>query len=220
MNLFFFQNCISPHQIPFIEELSVFTDVDRVVVIAPRVDYDDRKLMGWKTSKLLETKGIEFLITPTMKVVQRLYEECKGIETFCFFSGINAFPEIVPWMKLSFNYSFKRGVITEPPLLYNHPLWLHKLRFALKDWRYVKYFDYLLVMGDEFVPYYRFWSKKWKVLPFVYCTEWRERIYPIPTSEKLKVLYVGSLSDRKNVVEMFQVLCQKTDLELGIVGDG
>ena len=62
MNLFFFQNCISPHQIPFIEELSVFTDVDRVVVIAPRVDYDDRKLMGWKTSKLLETKGIEFLI--------------------------------------------------------------------------------------------------------------------------------------------------------------
>lgn len=47
MNLFFFQNCISPHQIPFIEELSVFTDVDRVVVIAPRVDYDDRKLMGW-----------------------------------------------------------------------------------------------------------------------------------------------------------------------------
>lgn len=32
MNLFFFQNCISPHQIPFIEELSVFTDVDRVVV--------------------------------------------------------------------------------------------------------------------------------------------------------------------------------------------
>ena len=203
MNFIFFQNCISPHQIPFIEELSVFTDVDRVVVIAPRVDYDDRKLMGWKTSKLLETKGIEFLITPTMKVVQRLYEECKGIETFCFFSGINAFPEIVPWMKLSFNYSFKRGVITEPPLLYNHPLWLHKLRFALKDWRYVKYFDYLLVMGDEFVPYYRFWSKKWKVLPFVYCTEWRERIYPIPTSEKLKVLYVGSLSDRKNVVEMF-----------------
>ena len=168
MNLFFFQNCISPHQIPFIEELSVFTDVDRVVVIAPRVDYDDRKLMGWKTSKLLETKGIEFLITPTMKVVQRLYEECKGIETFCFFSGINAFPEIVPWMKLSFNYSFKRGVITEPPLLYNHPLWLHKLRFALKDWRYVKYFDYLLVMGDEFVPYYRFWSKKWAK----HLTEW------------------------------------------------
>ena len=70
------------------------------------------------------------------------------------------------------------------------------------------------------MPYYRFWSKKWKVLPFIYCTEWKERTHPIPTSERLKILYVGSLSDRKNVVEMFQVLCQKVELELGIVGDG
>lgn len=38
--------------------------------------------------------------------------------------------------------------------------------------------------------------------------------------QRLKILYVGSLSDRKNVVEMFQVLCQKVELELGIVGDG
>ena len=220
MNLIFLQNCISPHQMPYIKELPVYESVDRVVVVAPRIDYDDRKQMGWKTPELLKVEGIEFLITPTIEVVQKLYEECKGIETFCVFSGINAFPEIVPWMKLSFNYSFKRGVITEPPLLYNHPLWQHKLRFALKDWRYIKYFDYLLVMGDEFVPYYRFWSKKWKVLPFIYCTEWKERTHPIPTSERLKMLYVGSLSDRKNVVEMFQVLCQKVELELGIVGDG
>ncbi|MGJ0982373.1 glycosyltransferase family 4 protein, partial [Bacteroides ovatus] len=152
MNLIFLQNCISPHQMPYIKELPVYESVDRVVVVAPRIDYDDRKQMGWKTPELLKVEGIEFLITPTIEVVQKLYEECKGIETFCFFSGINAFPEIVPWMKLSFNYPFKRGVITEPPLLYNHPLWQHKLRFALKDWRYIKYFDYLLVMGDEFVP--------------------------------------------------------------------
>ena len=63
MNLFFFQNCISPHQIPFIEELSVFTDVDRVVVIAPRVDYDDRKLMGWKASNLLKVSNVEFIMS-------------------------------------------------------------------------------------------------------------------------------------------------------------
>lgn len=43
-------------------------------------------------------------------------------------------------------------------------------------------------------------------------------LYRLP--ERLKILYVGSLSDRKNVVEMFQVLCQKVELELGIVGDG
>ncbi|MEB3376284.1 glycosyltransferase [Bacteroides sp. CR5/BHMF/2] len=43
---------------------------------------------------------------------------------------------------------------------------------------------------------------------------------PVPTTEKLKVLYVGSFSDRKNVVEMFSVLSQKMELELGLVGDG
>ena len=165
MNLFFFQNCISPHQIPFIEELSVFTDVDRVVVIAPRVDYDDRKLMGWKASNLLKVSNVEFIIASSVDQVKKLYESCKGEDTYCFFSGINAFAEVVSWMKLSLNYPFKRGVITEPPLLYHYPLWQHSLRFALKDWKYVKHFNYLLVMGDEFVNYYRFWSKRWKVLP-------------------------------------------------------
>lgn len=109
MNLFFFQNCISPHQIPFIEELSVFTDVDRVVVIAPRVDYDDRKLMGWKASNLLKVSNVEFIIASSVDQVKKLYESCKGEDTYCFFSGINAFAEVVSWMKLSLNYPFKRG---------------------------------------------------------------------------------------------------------------
>ena len=73
MNLFFFQNCISPHQIPLIEELSVFTDVDRVVVIAPRVDYDDRKLMGWKASNLLKVSNVEFIIASSVDQVKKLY---------------------------------------------------------------------------------------------------------------------------------------------------
>lgn len=68
--------------------------------------------------------------------------------------------------------------------------------------------------------YYRFWSKRWKVLPFIYCTEWKERTLPVPITEKLKVLYVGSFSDRKNVVAMFSILSQKSELELGLVGDG
>ena len=43
---------------------------------------------------------------------------------------------------------------------------------------------------------------------------------PVPITEKLKVLYVGSFSDRKNVVAMFSILSQKSELELGLVGDG
>ncbi|QIU95519.1 glycosyltransferase [Bacteroides faecium] len=220
MNLIFLQNCVSPHQMPYIKELPAITEVDRVVVVSPRVDYDDRKLMGWQASSLLDVEGVEFVIAPSLEQVAVLYDSCKGTETHCFFLGINAFKEIVAWMKFSLKYPFKRGMITEPPLLYNHPLWQHKLRFALKDWRYVKYFNQVLVMGDGFVPYYEKWSKHWKVSPFIYCTEWKERSLPIPTSEQLKVLFVGSLSDRKNVASAFEVLSQKAKLEIGIVGDG
>lgn len=220
MNILFLQNCVSPHQMPYIEELSVMTKVNKVAVVVPRVDYNERKEMGWKASKLLNSQNIDFLISPTINAVKQLFESCKEDDTYCFFSGINAFPEIVPWMKLSFGYSFHRGIITEPPLLYYHPLWQHKLRFALKDWQYVKYFEHVFVMGDEFVSYYQFWSKRWKVSPFIYCTEWKKRTLPVPTTQLLKVLYVGSLNDRKNVEQMFAKLSQNRNLELGLVGDG
>ena len=77
MNFFFFQNCISPHQIPFIDELSVFTDVDRVVVIAPRVDYDDRKLLGWKASNLLKVSNVEFIIASSVDQVKSYMSHVK-----------------------------------------------------------------------------------------------------------------------------------------------
>lgn len=204
---------------PYIKELLGTEKVDKVVVVAPRADYNERKEMGWKASRLLAS-NVDFLINPTIDDVKELFENCKEYETYCFFSGINAFKEIVPWMKLSFSYSFHRGVITEPPLLYYHPLWQHKLRFALNDWRYVKYFERVLVMGDEFISYYQSWTKKWKVSPFIYCTEWKERTLSVPITKQLKVLYVGSLSERKNVEQMFAVLSQEVSLELGLVGDG
>ena len=53
MNLIFLQNCISPHQMPYIKELPVYGSVDRVVVVAPRIDYDDRKQMDGKLQNCL-----------------------------------------------------------------------------------------------------------------------------------------------------------------------
>lgn len=52
MNLIFLQNCISPHQMPYIKELPVYESVGRMVVVAPRIDYEDRKQMGWEDSRI------------------------------------------------------------------------------------------------------------------------------------------------------------------------
>lgn len=216
MNILFFQNCISPHQMPYIQHLKKMKDVKNVVVIAPVIDERKRKAMGWNTSDY----DIETIIAPDDSDVESLLRNTEKEETWCMFSGINAFPDVTRWMKMALKYNVRRAVISEPPLVYNHPLWMHSIRFALKDWTYVKYFDKFFLMGDEYTTYYQRWSKKWDVVPFMYCTEWRERTLPSPTHNNLRVLYVGSLCHRKNVEIIIDATKETKDIEIGIVGDG
>lgn len=228
MNLIFFQNCISPHQMPYIEFLSSFNGVENVWVIVPEIDMTSRKEMGWHASNFMKRGKIKFMINPPDDEVSELFHQYNGSNTWCLFSGITSFPMVSKFFKVSLHYQLKRAVITEPPLIYNHPLWQHAIRFTLKDWRYVKYIDKFFVMGSDFVSYYRLWSKRWSVVPFMYCTQWKERSLPFSEtmhSTKLKVLFVGALSHRKNVelllrsAQSMSVEEQK-DLEIGIVGEG
>lgn len=200
--------------------------VDDVVVVVPEVGIDERSALGWDVKKWLQTEGISFVVSPWPDDVEELIESYSNRETWCLFSGINAFPEVSTWFRASLKFKVKRAILTEPPFIYAHPLWLHAIRFALKDWRFVKYIDKIFVMGDDYLNYYRFWSKRWEVIPFMYCTEWRERRgnFSVNT-ENLKVLYVGSLSHRKNVqclLKAAMLLCkeEQNQMEIGIVGDG
>lgn len=213
---------------PYIKYLTTFREVNEVWVIVPEVDMSIRKEMGWNASNWMENNDIKFLVNFSEMEVVKLYQQFDRTDTWCMYSGINSFPMVSKCFRASLNYHLKRGVITEPPLIYNHPLWQHALRFALKDWRYVKYIDKVFVMGDEFVSYYRFWSNKWNVYPFIYCTEWKDRVQ-VPNSahvsKKLKILYVGALSHRKNVQLLLHSVesierDQQSQLLLGLVGDG
>ena len=233
MNLLFFQNIISPHQMPYIQYLPKMEGVDEVVVIVPEVNLGERDALGWDAKRWLQTEGIRFVVAPSSDEVDRIIRNAvvngkpsTVNQTWCLFSGINAFPSVAEWFRLSLKYQVKRAVITEPPYVYEHPLWQHAIRFALKDWRYVKYIDKIFVMGDGYLNYYRFWSKRWEVISFMYCTEWRERSSAIVSNgERLKVLYVGSLSHRKNVQCLLKACMllsreEQEQLEIGIVGDG
>lgn len=228
MNILFFQNCISPHQMPYINELHKIEGIHDIYVIVPEADMNTRKNMGWCSSEYqLNDSKVHFLINSEDKEIATLLEKYNKTETWCLFSGINSFPFVSRYFKLSLRYHFKRGIITEPPFLYNHPLWQHAIRFAIKDWKYVKYIDKLFVMGNDFLSYYRFWSKKWDVIPFMYCTEWKERNSNHINIQysNLKILFVGSLSRRKNVQLIIKAI-EKLDkqkqkkIELGIIGDG
>lgn len=216
MNLLFFQYCVSPHQMPYIKLLSTLPNVEELIVISPYTDLGERKDMGWHVGDY----GVKTIIAPSDNEVRALLERFDNKETWCLFSGINAFKEVANWMKMSLKYDVRRGVITEPPRTYIYPLWMHWIRFALKDWRYVKYFDRFYIMGDEYVSYYQMWSKKWHVIPFMYCTDWKERTMPVPSSKKLRLLFVGELCHRKNVGLLLDAIKGNEKTETGIVGDG
>lgn len=186
---------------PYIEMLSKRDDVEHVWVIAPRLAYFERAAMGWPEAWKNSTDKLTIKINPTD------IEIPEG--SFCFFSGITAFPEVFHWFKLSLNYNVKRGIITEAPYTYDKPLWMHRVKFLLKDYRYVKYVDYVFAIGEDCAEYYRGWSKRWKVIPFLYCTEFNDNDNDDDNDGSnlpLRVCFVGSLDRRKNVKVLLEAL--------------
>lgn len=217
MNLLFFQNCISPHQIPYIRECANDERVESVHLIVPRADYVVRKEMGWDSTHLLDETLIRLWLKPTDEQVIQLLKEKEN--TICLFSGIRAFAEIFSWFKLSLAYKVKRYIITEPPFVYSKPLWMHYLRFFIQDYKYVPYIDGIFGFGDLAVRYYRNISKKWKVFPFQYVTETIQRKLPPPMG-KVKLLFVGSLIPRKNVQIVMEALEDNPEIDFTLIGDG
>lgn len=223
MNLFFFQNCISPHQIPYIRECVKDERIESVYLIVPRTDYVVRKDMGWDSTHLLDNTSIQLWLRPKDEQIIQLLKETKDV--VCLFSGIRSFADVFRWFKLSLSYNVKRGIITEPPNVYlTKPLFLHYARFLFQDYKYIKYIHYVFAFGDLAVNYYRFWSKKWKVIPFAYCTDNMHVLeceYVIK-NENLKIVFVGSLTRNKNVISILKALSilQNDTVSFDIVGDG
>lgn len=217
MNLIFFQNCVSPHQIPYIRECVNDERIKKVYFVSPRIDYGMRSDMGWSNDKLLNEQGTEFLLSPTDQQIQELLLNVGDAN--CLFSGIRADADVFRWLNLSLSYNVKRYIITEPPYIFDKPLWMHYIRFFIQDYKYVKHIDGIFAIGESCEKYYRSISKCWKVFPFIYVTESYE-VSSVELSDELQILYVGSLSKRKNVKILLEALRGNKNVSLNIVGDG
>lgn len=217
MRFLFFQNCVSPHQVPYIKELALDRKIKEVLLIVPRYDYNERQQMGWDNKNLIENTEIKLLHKPSDEFVKALLSNNE--KSYCFFSGIRADADVFNWFKTSLNYDVKRYIITEPPFTYSKPLWMHYIRFLLQDYKFVKYIDGIFGIGEDAVKYYQTISRKWKVFPFQYVTEHHERIKDTPIGN-LKLLFVGSLCKRKNVKIVIEALKGLKDVDFTIIGDG
>lgn len=227
MRIIFFQNCVSPHQVPY---MKVLAKKHEVTLIAPCVTTSDRVALGW-ADNTTEIGNIKLMIAPTDAQVKDLLEGLtQGSErVYCMFSGITAFKEVKHWLDMSLYYPVRRGIISEAPITYFWPLWVHKLKFLFCDLKYRKYVQYIFAIGETCAEYYRGWGSHWRVVDFAYCVEDVAVLAPKPqTTHKFRMCFVGSLTRRKNVMMVLKALVKLKSrhmdtikaIDLTIVGDG
>lgn len=231
MRIVFWQNCLSPHQLPYIAHLMDDKRVDEVVVVADEAVSESRKNMGWNVGNYVGLERCGIVMHPNDDEINALFSQ-RQEESWHLFSGIHGFPYLFHCLEISLGYNVKRGMITELPNTFafgrknGKPLWLHKLRFFLQDRTYAKHMDKVFAMGKKAVSYFQSVNNSWAVYPFMYCTQPQEgTCFPVGQGAT-KFIFVGSLSYWKAPTALSSSLAsclrknEKFNGILTYVGDG
>lgn len=231
MRIVFWQNSLSPHQLPYIAHLMDDVRADEVVVVAYESISAQRQKMGWTLDRYPGLERCRILVHPNDIEIQSLFEH-RQKDSWHLFSGIHGFPFLFHCLKISMQFNVRRGMITELPNTFafgrknGKPLWLHRLRFFMQDRKYAKHMDKVFAMGKRAVKYFKSVNNGWVVYPFMYCTQPQEgTCFPVGQGPT-KFIFVGSLSYWKAPMLLSSSLasCLKEDERfdgmLTYVGDG
>lgn len=237
MRLVFWLNSLSPHQLPYIVHLIDSECIDSVVVVVGETINKNREKMGWDKLFISENERCEIIVSPDNVVVQSILSY-KSVDSCHLFSGIRGFRFVFNAFKLSLQYKTKRAIITERPNTYafgyanGKPLWLHRLRWLIQDYKYIHKVDYVFAMGEAAVDFFQSLSNHWTVFPFGYCTYdnsnllIRSNQVHFVQRQMLRVVYVGGLFWWKSIntllysTQIVQKKCQNEELLLTLIGDG
>lgn len=214
MRIVFWQNCLSPHQLPYIARLMDDERVESVAVVAGEAVSGARRQMGWELAAHEGLDRCAVYVAPHDVLIDRLLEE-RPQDTWHLFSGIRGFAFVFKVLARSMGRNLHRGLITERPFTYargladGKPLWMHQLRFALQDRPFARGIQAVFAMGDEAVDYFRRVWKDWQVFPFAYCTERAQVPSAAPAEGACRFAFVGQLSPRKapmDVLRAYRIL--------------
>lgn len=226
MKIVFWQNCLSPHQLPYIVHLMDDSRVDEVVVVAGETVSDIRKKMGWQIDAFDSLDKCKVYINPQDIIIESLFAE-RPDECHHLFSGIRADAFVFKCLCMSMKYNLHRGMITERPNTYNFkwnitngkPYWMHRLRFFLQDRKYAKRMEHVFAIGKEADRYFNSLGLGWKVHPFCYCTQSIVASSNI-THSLPQYIFVGSLSPWKNPISIVRAFLRLKRGGVKFIGDG
>ena len=219
MRIVFWQNCLSPHQLPYIVRLLDDNRVDEVVIVAGTSISSDRKSMGWELPHYNGIEKCQVHVMPNDKLIGSILS-IRQEDSWHLFSGIRADAFVFHCIKMSMDLTLRRGIITELPCTYDFkrnienakPLWMHRIRFRLQDYKYAKHMKAVFAMGTAAVNYFKSINKHWDVFNFSYCTE--PSIQQVSVNGKTRFLFVGSLSIRKNPIAIINAYNEMKSKEL------
>lgn len=226
MRIVFWQNCLSPHQLPYIVHLLDDSRVDEVVIAVGETVSEARKKMGWQIEPFQGFDKCKVYICPHDVIINSLLEERSG-ESYHLFSGIRADAFVFKCLCMSMKYKLHRGMITERPNTYNFkwnivngkPYWMHRIRFFIQDKKFAKRMEHVFAIGFGADTYFKSLGLRWKVHPFCYCTKFIPG-YSNITHAVPQYIFVGSLSPRKNPLSIVRAFSQFKLGGMTFIGDG
>ena len=118
MRIVFWQNCLSPHQLPYIVHLIDDSRVDEVVIVAGEILSSARKGMGWNVEAIEGLDKCKVYITPHDAIIESLLSK-RHNESQHLFTGIRANTFVFKCLDMSMKYTLHRDTITEGPNTYN-----------------------------------------------------------------------------------------------------
>lgn len=229
MRLVFWQNGLSPHQLPYIVHIMDDDRVNCVVIVANEATSDVRKKMGWDISFFSGLDKCEVYIAPNSQTIDYLLSY-RTEDSYHLFSGLRGFQFVFHAFLCGLKYKLRRGLIVERPYTYawglcnGKPLWLNKIRYYTKDKKYASYIQYIFAMGKDAVLYYQSLCSRWQVFPFAYCTD-QTQLTSIQKIEHKTIqpqfAFIGNLSRRKSVKTIIDA-CHNLNGSycLSLVGNG
>lgn len=214
MKFIFYQNILSIHQSAFIRNLAKEHSVS--LVVSEDVNLE-RKSQGWSTPDFGET---HVFVDPSLK---KLKELLRNTEAIHIFSGINSFPLPSKAFKIAVKNKLKIGVILEPFNWLGLKGKLRFLKYAIYKFKYGNQIDFILAIGNKGRwCYEKVGFSKCGIYDWAYFTEEPKINQLKDRSNILKLLFIGSINRRKNILSLVDACLAIADksFHLTIIGTG
>ena len=213
MKIFFWQNIFSIHQAPFLKAIDKYDNYEITLLITEKLR-QERIEMGWNTPNVTGLKVIDLSESNT-SMYQNILKDNNSRNALHIFSGIDAFHKVYMALSIAIKLNCRIGIFTEPYDFRGVKGFLRRLRGFYYKFKYDKKIEFILTTGKiGQTQFLQFGFHPHKVFEWAYSVDKSVNKIQANPEIKLKIMYAGSLIQRKGFDILLQALeqLQKSNL--------